>query len=83
MIRNGEHLICHMTGALKPIFQKDFPATTQGGALPGGIGWYRKTFILPYAISSRMHLIEFDGVYQKSEVWINGHYLGKWPNGYT
>src|SRR4029078_12972466 len=28
-------------------FKKEFPATNQGGALPGGIGWYRKTFVLP------------------------------------
>ena len=26
--------------------------------------------------------IEFDGVYQNSEVWINGQYLGKRPFGY-
>ncbi|MFI5131472.1 MAG: sugar-binding domain-containing protein, partial [Chitinophagales bacterium] len=64
-------------------FSKEFPATSQGGALPGGIGWYRKTFVLPYEIGSRKLLVEFDGVYQKSEVWINGNYLGKWPNGYT
>jgi len=27
--------------------------------------------------------IEFDGVYRNSEVWINGHYLGKRPYGYS
>jgi hypothetical protein len=27
-------------------------------------------------------VVEFDGVYQNSEVWINGHYLGKRPFGY-
>lgn len=26
--------------------------------------------------------IEFDGVYQNSDVWINGHHLGRYPNGY-
>ena len=25
-------------------FSKDNPSTTEGGALPTGIGWYRKTF---------------------------------------
>jgi beta-galactosidase len=64
-------------------FKKEFLATTQGGALPGGIGWYRKTFKLPSNASGKNISIEFDGVYKNSEVWINGHYLGKRPNGYV
>ncbi|MGG9960834.1 sugar-binding domain-containing protein [Ferruginibacter sp. SUN106] len=63
-------------------FSKDHPATNQGGALPGGIGWYRKTFTLPLSSKEKNITIEFDGVYRNSEVWINGHYLGKRPNGY-
>ena len=63
-------------------FAENNPATTQGGALPGGMGWYRKTFILPFAAQYKNVRIEFDGVYRNSEVWINGHYLGKRPNGY-
>lgn len=64
-------------------FSKDHPATPGGGALPGGIGWYRKTFTLPEAGKDRLTFIEFDGVYRNSEVWINGHYLGKRPYGYS
>jgi beta-galactosidase len=64
-------------------FIKDAPATNQGGSLPGGIGWYRKTFILPASAKDKNVSIEFDGVYKNSEVWINGHYLGKRPNGYV
>ena len=64
-------------------FSKDHPATTQGGALPGGIGWYRKTFTVPASAKNKNVLIEFDGIYKNSEVWINGHYLGKRPNGYV
>ena len=63
-------------------FKKDALATTQGGALPGGIGWYRKEFVLPANAKERNIIIEFDGIYQNSEVWVNGHYLGKRPNGY-
>ncbi len=63
-------------------FAKDNPATTQGGALPGGIGWYRKTFSIPAASKNKNIAVEFEGVYRNSEVWINGHYLGKRPNGY-
>ena len=63
-------------------FSKDNPATVDGGALPGGIGWYRKTFILPNDAKDKMIYIDFDGVYEKSDVWINGHHLGFRPNGY-
>ena len=64
-------------------FSSSFPATNQGGALPGGIGWYRKTFIVPSLSANKNIRIEFDGVYKNSEVWINGHYLGKRPYGYV
>ncbi len=53
-----------------------------GGFLPGGIGWYRKAFRLPEGAQGRKVLIEFDGVFMNSEVWINGHHLGKRPYGY-
>jgi len=64
-------------------FSKDNPATVGGGALPGGIGWYRKTFTIPASDSNKIIFIEFDGVYRNSEVWINGRYLGKRPYGYS
>jgi beta-galactosidase len=63
-------------------FSEKNPATPGGGALPGGIGWYRKTFTLPAADKNRLMFVDFDGVYRNSEVWINGHYLGKRPYGY-
>jgi beta-galactosidase len=63
-------------------FRQVAPATTQGGALPGGIGWYRKTFMVPSSSKNKNVSIEFDGVYRNSDVWINGHHLGKRPNGY-
>jgi beta-galactosidase len=63
-------------------FSKDNPATTQGGALPGGIGWYRKAFTVPASSKNKNVSVEFDGVYRNNEVWINGNYLGKRPNGY-
>ena len=63
-------------------FSKDNPASPEGGALPGGVGWYRKTFTIPAADKNKLVYIDFDGVYQKSTVWINGHELGFRPNGY-
>lgn len=50
--------------------------------LPGGIGWYRKIFNLSPAQKGKRLYIYFDGVYMNSEVWINGHHLGKRPNGF-
>ena len=47
-----------------------------GGAPPGGIGWYRKTFTLPETDRGKVVYVDFDGVYRNSEVWINGHSLG-------
>jgi beta-galactosidase len=64
-------------------FDEKAPASNQGGSLPGGIGWYRKTFTLPSSSNNKKVFIEFDGVYRNSEVWINGHYLGKRPYGYV
>lgn len=63
-------------------FSKDNPAGVGGGALPGGTGWYRKTFSIPESDTLRRIYITFDGVYQNSEVYINGNLLGKRPNGY-
>ena len=63
-------------------FDKNNPAGTGGGALPGGLGWYRKTFLIPDSSKGKNIFIDFDGVYRKSEVWINGHSLGMRPNGY-
>jgi len=63
-------------------FSKDNPATPGGGALPGGIGWYRKSFFVSNDDKDKLFFIDFDGVYRNSEVWINGNYLGKRPYGY-
>lgn len=63
-------------------FAQSEPSSGAGGNAPTGIGWYRKRFRLPAAYANRKVSVEFDGVYQNSEVWINGQYLGKRPFGY-
>lgn len=68
--------------SIEGTFSKDNPATPGGGALPGGIGWYRKTFTVSAASKGKSVFITFDGVYRNSEVFINGHSLGVRPNGY-
>lgn len=64
-------------------FSSTHPATPGGGALPGGMGWYRKKFVVPESEKAKMIYITFDGVYQNSEVFINGYSLGVRPNGYV
>ena len=53
------------------------------GFAPGGIGWYRKTFHLDTAAKSKLVAVEFEGIYNHAEVWINGHLVGGRPYGYT
>jgi beta-galactosidase len=69
--------------SIEGAFSKDNPCKTDGGALPTGIGWYRKSFVLPLELKGRNIFIDFDGVYRNSEIWINGHYLGKRAYGYS
>ena len=64
-----------------------FPFSTNGTGgctafLPGGVGWYEKTFELPPAFRGRQVRIDFDGVYSNAEVWLNGNKLGERPYGY-
>jgi beta-galactosidase len=68
--------------SIEGTFTESNPAGVGGGALPGGIGWYKKIFTLPAADKGKIIWIEFDGVYRNSEVSINGQVLGTRPNGY-
>lgn len=52
------------------------------GYLPGGTGWYRKTINIPADKQNEKVYLYFEGIYNNSEVFINGHSLGKRPNGY-
>ncbi len=56
-------------------FDSANPSGSPGAFAPAGIGWYRKTFPAPGG-GGRSLLVEFDGVYQNPQVWINGHLLG-------
>lgn len=63
-------------------FSADNPSTPAGGALPGGIGWYRKHFTTPN-IENKVVNVEFDGIFMNSTVYVNGHEVGHRPYGYT
>lgn len=52
------------------------------GYLPGGIGWYRKSFVVAEEHKNEKVFVYFEGVYNRSEIFINGKSVGKRPNGY-
>jgi len=58
-------------------------ASNSQGYLLGGLGWYRKTFILPESMSEKKIFVDFEGVYKNSVVYVNGNLVGIYPNGYT
>lgn len=69
--------------AIEGDFMATAPSGASGGALPGGIGWYRKHFNVAKADKGKKLFIDFDGVYMNAKVWINGHELGQRPYGYS
>lgn len=69
--------------AIEGDFSEKNPSGTGGGALPGGVGWYRKNFTLTPQQQDKEIFIDFDGAYMNSTVYINGHELGTRPYGYA
>ncbi|HPR30496.1 MAG TPA: glycoside hydrolase family 2 TIM barrel-domain containing protein [Prolixibacteraceae bacterium] len=68
--------------SIEGAFSNEHSTRPAGGALPAGMGWYRKTFRLDPSEKDRLFFIDFDGVYRNSEVWINEQRLGKRASGY-
>ena len=66
------------------IFQ-DFTTSGEGesGFLPGGTGWYRKSFTVPKALDGKTIVLNFDGVYKDTNVYVNGESIGEHHYGYT
>ncbi len=69
--------------SIEGMFSEEHPGGSQGGFLPTGTGWYRKSFRLPESGENKHWYIDFDGVYRNSVVWINGHFLGNRASGYS
>ena len=67
-----------MTGVLKEKFDSTHPTGNAGGALPGGIGWYRKRFQFLHHLRARKHLLslmEFTEIVKyglMGTFWVNG-----------
>lgn len=62
---------------------KDEPAGNDGGYLPTGAGWYRKSFTLPKTAEGSKLWLYFEGIYERSDVYVNGKRIGGHPYGYT
>ena len=63
-------------------YPKSRDCSSGTGYVIGGTAWYRKAFALAESDAGHPFFLCFDGVYKNSQVWINGYYLGKRPNGY-
>ncbi len=72
----------HDWSVLQP-FDKDCPAGNDGGYLPTGTGWYRKSFDLPPESLGKKHSIYFEGAYMHTDVYVNGKKAGENPYGYS
>lgn len=64
-------------------FDPNSPGTANGGYINGGVGWYRKTFILPAEMKGKKISINFGGIYMDSTTYVNGKMVGNYPYGYS
>ena len=55
----------------------------ESGFLPGGTGWYRKSFVIDESHAGKTFLLNFDGVYMHAYVYVNGIPVGEHHYGYT
>ena len=54
------------------------------GRLPtAGVGWYRKKLDIGQADAGKSIFLDVDGAMSYAEVWLNGHLVGGWPDGYA
>lgn len=51
--------------------------------LSTGIAWYRKHFTLPANSSNKKVFLEFEGIRQAGEFYLNGKFIGRHENGIT
>ncbi len=49
--------------------------------LPTGVAWYRKKFRLPAGTTDKKVFLEFEGIRQGGEFFLNGRFIGRHENG--
>lgn len=69
--------------SIEQAFDRNSPGTANGGYLNGGVGWYRKRFVLPADMQGKRISIAFGGVYMDSTTYVNGKMVGNYPYGYS
>lgn len=60
-----------------------YKATNAGTADPGALGWYRKHFTLPDGFAAKKVVVQFDGVYHDSQIYLNGTQVCSQQYGYV
>ena len=75
------HLSMPHDWSIEGTYSPDLASGT--GYLPGGVAWYRKHFNHRASDAPEKTYIYFEGVYNRSDVYVNGHHLGNRPNGYA
>ena len=55
----------------------------ESGNLPGGTGWYRKTFTMSSDARDKAVILNFDGAYKDTYVYVNGQLVGENHYGYN
>lgn len=48
-----------------------------------GFGWYRKHFVLPPGCDRKKIFLEFEGIFQHAEIFVNNKKTGEHKGGYT
>jgi beta-galactosidase len=64
-------------------FNPDAISQVNEGFTVQGTGWYRKDFTVPASAKGKRVIIQFDGVYMNSDIYVNGQHVGNHPYGYT
>jgi beta-galactosidase len=62
-------------------FNEDKAFKVRCNDLPDSVAWYYKTFRIAEKENGKKIFIEFEGVRQSAEVYLNGHYVGLSENG--
>jgi len=62
---------------------KDMENGAGSGYFPGGMYWYRKELYGQPEWEGKSVMLEFEGIYMNSTVFLNGQEVGGWYYGYT
>lgn len=80
--RNWARLSVPHDWAIAGPVDRNAKAAGENGFFPTGVAWYRRTLdVKPMA--GRRYFLEFDGIMERSGVWVNGHHVGYRPMGYV